>query len=64
MEVYILLRVVLVAMFTIQGVRGEDWSILLFYFLRWKRNAERYCSKVCCRLIAATFSAVISVRNR
>ena len=35
-----------------------------FYLFRWKRKAERYCSKVCCRLIAATLTAVINVRNR
>jgi glycerol-3-phosphate O-acyltransferase 3/4 len=29
----------------------------------WKLNAERYCTMVCSRLIAATFTAVINIHN-
>lgn len=30
---------------------------------RWKRRAERYCTMVCSRLIAAAFSAHITIHN-
>jgi glycerol-3-phosphate O-acyltransferase 3/4 len=41
------------------------FSILNFFApdAPWKINAERYCTMVCSRLIAATFTAVINIHN-
>lgn len=35
----------------------------IFFPLRLKKKAERYCSMVCCRMIAQTFSAVITIHK-
>ena len=47
------------------GITVYVLSVLGFLFpnKQWRRKAERYCTMVCCRLIAAAFSAHITIHN-
>ena len=34
------------------------------FVYRWRRKVERYCSIVCCRIMASALCAVINIKNR